>query len=324
MKGSAEQLDAISFFGKNMETRLAKKPELVQQLLPTFAPACRRLTPGPGYLEALTEPKVALLTQRITNVDSTGIFTEDGEHHPVDAIVCATGFDTSFSPRFPIIGRNGLSLAEKWKEIPDTYLAVTTDGFPNYFISLGPNAALGTGNLLLLIEKEIDYFTTCVEKMQRENIRSMTPKREAVESFTKYCDLYFQRTVFSTKCRSWYKGGKEDGRVSALWPGKCFLVKLLSVPITKWLIGSSLHAMNVFSKPRWEDFEYEFVNDNPWGWFGDGWTEDEKNKRVKVNYLDLGAIDFPTPFEAEVQVASISEEETMNTTAVEGLTTSNL
>lgn len=32
----------------HMKSKLAKKPEIYESLLPTFAPACRRLTPGPG------------------------------------------------------------------------------------------------------------------------------------------------------------------------------------------------------------------------------------------------------------------------------------
>lgn len=45
--------------------------------------------------------------------------------------------------------------------------------------------------------------------------------------------------------------------------------------------------------PRWEDFEYEYVNDNWNGWIGDGWTENEKHKRINVDYLDEDQIDFP-------------------------------
>lgn len=203
-----------------MKRRLSRKPEILDDLLPSFPPVCRRLTPGPGYLEALTDEKVDLITSKIVTVDATGILTEDGKHRPIDVLVCATGFDTTFTPRFPVIGRNGVSLADRWKDTPETYLSIATDGFPNYFISLGPNAALGEGNLLLLIEKSLDYFTECVKKMQRDNIRSMTVQRGAVERFTRHCDQYFSQTVFSMKCRSWYKGGTEDGRVSALWPGK--------------------------------------------------------------------------------------------------------
>lgn len=203
-----------------MKRRLAKKPELLDQMLPDFPPGCRRLTPGPGYLEALTDEKVDVIKTEISNIDSTGITTADGVHREVDAIVCATGFDTTYLPRFPMTGRKGISLAEKWKDIPETYISLATNEFPNYFICLGPNAALGHGSLILLIEKEIDYITQCVAKIQRDNIRSMAPRKEAVERFTKHCEQHFSKTVFSAKCRSWYKGGKEDGRVIAVWPGK--------------------------------------------------------------------------------------------------------
>jgi cation diffusion facilitator CzcD-associated flavoprotein CzcO len=219
MKGSPEQIGATAVFTENMKKRLEAKPSLIPKLMPSFPPVCRRLTPGPGYLEALSSDKCEVVSTPILRVEETGIRTTDGRNRPVDALVCATGFDTSFSPRFPIIGRRGVTLAEKWRETPKTYIAIATDDFPNYFISLGPNAALGTGNLLLLIEKELDYFTACAVKMQRDNIKSMVPRREAVETFVQYCDAYFEKTVFSMKCRSWYKGGKEDGRVNALWPG---------------------------------------------------------------------------------------------------------
>lgn len=60
------------------------------------------------------------------------------------------------------------------------------------------------------------------------------------------------------------------------------------------LLGSSLHAMQVLSNPRWEDFDYEYINDNPLGWFGDGWTQNEKNGTINVDYLDEDQIDFPS------------------------------
>ena len=58
-------------------------------------------------------------------------------------------------------------------------------------------------------------------------------------------------------------------------------------------IGYSLHALKTMAHPRWEDFEYEYVNDNPDGWIGDGWTENEKQKRINVDYLDDDQIDYP-------------------------------
>ena len=79
--------------------------------------------------------------------------------------------------------------------------------------------------------------------------------------------------MFGTKCRSWYKGGKEDGRVVALWPGSIqFFCPLLSITDCCPSEGSPIHAARALAHPRWEDFNYEFVDGavNRFYWFGDG------------------------------------------------------
>ena len=53
--------------------------------------------------------------------------------------------------------------------------------------------------------------------------------------------------------------------------------------------------MKVFEHPRWEDFEYKYIHENPFGWIGDGWTENEKHDTINVDYLDEARIDFPRP-----------------------------
>ena len=241
LRGSEEQAGALADFTAKMKARLKQKPKVIDQLMPSFPPVCRRLTPGPGYLEALVEPNVDVITTPIREIVEDGIITEDGTHRQVDGIACATGFDTSFTPRYPIYGVNGVILSERWKEVPETYISVATDGFPNYFMYLGPNSGLGTGNLLVLIEKMADYFTECVSKIQRDNIAAMSPKPESVRGFVEHCDQYFERTVFTLNCRSWYKNGTVDGRVSALWPGKSpsfgsFSVRLMMLTASRIFI----------------------------------------------------------------------------------------
>src|SRR5438067_1939617 len=98
---------------------------------------------GPGYLEALSEQNVDVILNPIERVVPTGVQTNDGRVREVDAIICATGFDTTYKNRFPIYGRNGLKLSDKWREFPDSYLGVTTTNFPNFFMFLGPNSNLG-------------------------------------------------------------------------------------------------------------------------------------------------------------------------------------
>jgi cation diffusion facilitator CzcD-associated flavoprotein CzcO len=56
----------------------------------------------------------------------------DGSHLEADAIICATGFDTSFRPGFPVVAF-GEDLREAWKEEPTAYMSVAAAGIPNYF-----------------------------------------------------------------------------------------------------------------------------------------------------------------------------------------------
>ncbi|MCJ1478111.1 hypothetical protein MMC13_006787 [Lambiella insularis] len=270
VRGSDAQVEAKKLFTQLMNDRLTKKPEVAEHMIPDFPPLCKRLTPGPGYLESLTRENVNVIPTAIERITATGIQTTDGKHREVDAIVCATGFDTSFQNRFPIYGIRGIRLGERWKSRVDTYLSMMVDGYPNFFMSLGPNSGLGSGNLLMLLERMAAYSAQMLHKLQTQNILTVQPTAKAVRHFTDFCDAYFAGTVYSEECSSWYKGGSgKNGRVVALWP------------------GSSLHAIKALESPRYEDFEYTYVDENPFGWFGDGWSSgDRQDDADRTYYLD--------------------------------------
>lgn len=76
-----------------MKEKLKQRPEIYDSLIPSFPPGCRRLTPGPGYLEALVEDNVTFVGAGVEKVTANGIVDSNGDFHEVDAIICATGFD---------------------------------------------------------------------------------------------------------------------------------------------------------------------------------------------------------------------------------------
>jgi hypothetical protein len=49
-------------------------------------------------------------------------------------VVCATGFDVSHRPHYPLMGQNNVNLREKWAEDPESYISVMTPDMPNYFM----------------------------------------------------------------------------------------------------------------------------------------------------------------------------------------------
>jgi cation diffusion facilitator CzcD-associated flavoprotein CzcO len=102
-------------------------------MIPDFALGCRRMTPGSGYLQSLRAPNVEVVTESVTKLTEDGIVDESGHEHKVDVVVFATGFDTSFTPHFEVIGRNGANLREQFGDFPKGYLGITATNFPNLF-----------------------------------------------------------------------------------------------------------------------------------------------------------------------------------------------
>ncbi|EOD51159.1 putative flavin-binding monooxygenase protein [Neofusicoccum parvum UCRNP2] len=101
--------------------------------------SCRRITPGDPYLHAIQEPNVNMHFTGAARIEKDGVVGEDGTVVTCDTIVCATGFDTTWKPRFPVVGRNGVDLREKWRDSPAAYFGVACPDMPNWITFLGPN-----------------------------------------------------------------------------------------------------------------------------------------------------------------------------------------
>ncbi|KAL4724334.1 hypothetical protein ACLX1H_008948 [Fusarium chlamydosporum] len=281
LQGSDMQKDFISKFNRITRDVLGSRPDLLQSFSPTFGVGCRRLTPGPGYLEALIQPNVNFITQGIDSINETGLRLSGSESQQidVDVLVCATGFHTTYTPPFPVIGKQGTTLRDKFTPFPATYLTMTVDEFPNYFMMLGPNSAIGAGSLTCLLEAEGDYIVKCIRKLQKEDYVTMEPKPDRVKDFAEYIGEYFKKTVYMDDCKSWYKTGNGYGdKVSALWP------------------GSVLHALEALRAPRWEDYHFEGLHENRLRWLGNGWSmcvmEDEEQGDPSW-YVNPDIVDVP-------------------------------
>ncbi|KAH6723072.1 hypothetical protein BKA61DRAFT_533841 [Leptodontidium sp. MPI-SDFR-AT-0119] len=275
------QKHAVEAFTAMMRQRLDKKPEIADFLIPSFAVGCRRLTPGPGYLEALVEDNVNFINGKIAEIIPRGIKMEDGGEVELDVLVCATGFQTTTVP-FPIIRRNEISLAARFTPYAESYLSMCIDGFPNYFMMLGPNSAIGTGSQTMILETEGDYIIKCIRKLQKEDYLSITPKLARVRDFQDYVGEYFKHTVYMDQCQSWYRSESRQGvRITGLWP------------------GSTLHALETMRAPRWEDFELESREENKLRWLGNGWSVTQIDMGDPAWYLDPTIVDVPKEGEPE-------------------------
>lgn len=86
------------------------------------------------YLLAVQQENVDVIRTPIDSITTKGLKTSDGVVHEVDAIVCATGFNTSFSAAYDIFGRNHQNLRDIWtQQPPEGYMGLAISGYPNYF-----------------------------------------------------------------------------------------------------------------------------------------------------------------------------------------------
>lgn len=264
-KGARRNAALREDFTQIMAERLDKRPELLESIVPDFSPYCRRLTPGPGYLEALCEENVDFVQEPIKRFTPNGIETVDGKVREVEAIFCATGANIDTALAFSIIAR-GIDLNTAWKpdgkfRFPYTYLGIATPGFPNLLFIYGPHASVAAGSVTHNVENQITYFAKLLRKVSSQGIKSIVPSSRAADDFVAYSDAYFATTVFTEHCSSWYNGGRPGGRVHGLWP------------------GSGAHAAFAHRDPRWEDWEYEYLSPsgNRFAYFGNGWTKKEQD-----------------------------------------------
>ncbi|KAK4128613.1 FAD/NAD(P)-binding domain-containing protein [Parathielavia appendiculata] len=259
-----------------MTLMLGGNQELCKALIPDFPLGCRRMTPGHGYLQALTQPNVEVRRSMIKRFVPEGIELESGEILKVDAIVCATGYDTSFRPRFPIIGCDG-NLQDRWRnETPKAYMSCAVAGLPNYFMFLGPNGPIGHGSVFTLTEHIAKYITSVIKKCQTESIKAIVPSAAAVDDYFEHITAFMPRTTWATpRGRSWFKNGREDGPVTALHP------------------GSRIHFFHMLERFRGEDWEYVYMGGrrNRFGYLGNGFSTKELDPQGDTTwYLDEGAV----------------------------------
>jgi cation diffusion facilitator CzcD-associated flavoprotein CzcO len=290
--GAEEATRARLDASNSMIQLLRDSPHLIDKLIPDFPVGCRRITPGVGYLESFSKPNVRVITDaRIDQVDGGGLLLSTGEHIEVDAIICATGFDVSFSPRFPIQGRDSIQLSDVWADpnVPQAYLSMAIPKFPNYFSKfqrqkpypvaltrltpprsafLGPNAPISHGSVFTITEQCSKYILQMITKAQVELIKTVDVKQAAVDDLAIHIHHFMPRTAWAGHCRSWFKNGRTEGPITAIHP------------------GSRLHWFHALERPKFEDFEYTYDTGNRFQFLGNGFSTREEREADQTWYLD--------------------------------------
>ena len=219
---NAEANETFAEFVRGKIRAVVRDPATADALCPRNYPiGTKRLCLDTNYFETFNLPHVRLVDLRsrpITTITDTGIDLAD-ESLDFDAIVFATGFDAMTGPivAVDIVGRDGLSLKQKWAGGPRTYLGLTVAGFPNLFTVTGPGSPSVLSNMVVSIEQHVEWITDCLTYMQREQLSTIEPTSTAEEGWVQYVNDFGDITLFP-RADSWYMGANVPGKPRVFLP----------------------------------------------------------------------------------------------------------
>ena len=169
----------------------------------------QRLPLETHYYEAYNRDNVQLVDLSETPIErftAKGIQTS-AEHHDLDLIVHATGFDaiTGAWDRMEIRGAGGVALADKWRDGPSTYFGLMSHGFPNLLMVAGPQSVSGSTNFPRAIEGGVDWVTRFLEHLKKNEVTRFEAQAEAEKEWGEQVIRAHER-LLARRSRGWFTG----------------------------------------------------------------------------------------------------------------------
>lgn len=212
---------ACEFIRKKI-SQIVHDPEKAKKLTPHDHYARRPLCDG-GYYQQFNRDNVSivdLVETPITTITPSGIKTSDGVEHQLDVMIFATGFDAVDGnyTRIRIIGKNGKSLKDHWKDGPTSYLGTNVAHFPNMFMITGPQGPFC--NIPAAIEAHVEFITETIKEVERLSIKSsaqavVEPTEVAEADWNKICENAVEGSLFK-ETASWIFGSNVPGKAYAV------------------------------------------------------------------------------------------------------------
>jgi cation diffusion facilitator CzcD-associated flavoprotein CzcO len=171
---------------------LVADPATAEVLKPYYRYICKRPCFHDEYLQAFNSPNVSLIDcpAGIERITAKGPVV-DGTEYEVDCIVYGTGFEPEQTPLarragHEIVGRGGVTLAEKWADGPHTLFGIMSRGFPNLFITPAPfQQAVVTVNYTQLAVLGAEFIGRAIGLLEEEGVDVFDVSAEAEEEWVK-------------------------------------------------------------------------------------------------------------------------------------------
>ena len=212
---------AADFIRRKIAQRV-KDPAIAAKLTPKDHPfAARRPSVDSGYFEAFNRDNVELADLKefpIVEFTPEGIRTKE-KLREFDMVIFATGFDafTGSLLKPDIVGRNGVTLRQKWSDGPISQLGLGVAGFPNMLIVVGPGSPSLLSNVMVSIEEQIDWLAELLKTMNEKGLVEFEASPEAERAWVDHVNERVKETLYMTT-NSFYNGAEVAGKPRVFMP----------------------------------------------------------------------------------------------------------
>jgi cation diffusion facilitator CzcD-associated flavoprotein CzcO len=206
---SAEEFDyRIMDLHRRRVEELVADPAMAAILKPYYRYLCKRPCFHDEYLQAFNNPNVTLVDcpAGIERITERGPVV-DGQQYEVDCIIYGTGFEPELTPLYrraghEIVGRGGVTLAEKWADGAASLFGMMSRGFPNLFVMPAPGQqAVVTVNYTQLAVLGAEFVGGAVGLLKERGVEVFDVSAAAEEAWTqKIVDSFVDGSAVMSAC----------------------------------------------------------------------------------------------------------------------------
>jgi cyclohexanone monooxygenase len=202
-----EANDTVRAFLEKKIREAVKDPDIADLLVPEHRPLTRRPPGESGYYEAFNRDNVVLVDVKsdpIARCDADGLVLESGARHPLDVLICATGFNGGAGAvlRMDVRGRDGLTLRDHWSEGVRTHLGMMTSRFPNLFFINGHQSPCAHFSPPLLADYQSQFIGRLIDHLNGGGATA-EPRPDAEAAWSRHVDEVYEQTLIP-RTDSWW------------------------------------------------------------------------------------------------------------------------
>ncbi|MGH9083858.1 MAG: monooxygenase, partial [Acidimicrobiales bacterium] len=231
---------------------IVEDPLTAEALKPYYRQFCKRPCFHDEYLDTFNRSDVTLVHtdgRGVDRITERGVVV-DGQEYDLDCLIYATGFEvgTDYSRRagYRIVGRDGVTLSDKWADGAQTLHGFHSRGFPNCFVISNIQSGFSV-NFPHMLGEQAKHLAYILRRAADDGIRVIEVSEEAEAAWVQtIVDLAQTNLKYLESCTPGYynnegKPAERGGWNSFYGGGSVAFIKLLE----DWRAEGSLPGLEL-------------------------------------------------------------------------------